>query len=69
MAQKICKPPSRLDKLGVKAGSLVSLEGSSKTFRPGASRSKAEVIAGKTKRDLIFLPWNMKASWLRFENR
>jgi len=54
-AHKILNPPSRLDKLGVKAGLLVSLEG---TFESGFSREvralKAELVAGRTRRDLIF---------------
>ena len=55
-AQKIRKPPSRLDKLGVKAGLQVSLEGTfENSFVREVRARKAEVIAGKTKRDLIFL--------------
>jgi hypothetical protein len=55
-AQKIRNPPSRLDKLGVKAGLPVSLEGIfENNFVREVRARKAEVIAGKTKRDLIFL--------------
>jgi hypothetical protein len=55
-AQKIRKPPSRLDKLGVKAGLQVSLEGIfENSFVRELRVRKAEVVAGRTKRDLIFL--------------
>jgi hypothetical protein len=55
-AQKIRKPPSRQEKLGVKAGLQVSLEGIfENSFVREVRARKAQVIAGKTKRDLIFL--------------
>jgi hypothetical protein len=55
-AQKIRNPPSRLDKLGVKTGLQVSLEGPfENSFVCEVRARKAAVVAGKTKRDLIFL--------------
>jgi hypothetical protein len=55
-AHKILNPPSRLDKLGVKPGLLVSLEGTFETgFAQEVRAHNAEVVTGRTKRDLIFL--------------
>lgn len=54
-AHKILNPPSRLDKLGVKEGLLVSLEGTFEvSFLREVRARKAELAEGKTKRDLVF---------------
>jgi len=55
-ARKILNPKSRLEKLGVKAGLQVSLEGAfENTFAPELRARKAKLVAGRSKRDLIFL--------------
>jgi hypothetical protein len=55
-AQKILRPPSRLDKLGVRAGVEVSLEGTFETsFVREVRARKAGIVAGTARRDLIFL--------------
>jgi hypothetical protein len=55
-AYKILNPPSRLDKLGIKAGLQVSLEGTfENSFAREVRASKAKLVAGRTERDLIFL--------------
>src|SRR5713226_5909640 len=54
-AHKILNPPSRLDKLGVKEGSIVALEGIfEEAFLREVRMRKAELVEGKTKRDLVF---------------
>ena len=55
-ARKILNPLSRLDKLGVKEGSLVSLVGIlEKAFLEEVQARKADLGNMKAKRDLVFL--------------
>lgn len=55
-AEKILHPPSRMDKLGVMANMQVSLEGIFENgFAEDVRARKAEVVAGKSKRDIIFV--------------
>ena len=54
-ARKILNPPARLEKLGVKEGSLVSLVGIlEETFLDELRTRKAELGSTKAKRDLVF---------------
>jgi hypothetical protein len=53
-AGKILHPPSRLDKLGIKAGTAVRLTGEfDEDFREELSRQKAAVTAGKGRVDVV----------------
>ena len=55
-AHKILNPPSRLDKLGVKEGSLVTVVGAlEKAFLREMQARKAELGIPLSKRDLVFL--------------
>jgi len=63
-AQKILHPPSRLDKLGVKAGVPVRLEGTFEAGFAGELKAAGAVAAGKMA-DLIFLAASRTADLAR----
>jgi hypothetical protein len=66
MGPEDTKASAPLEKLGVKAGLQVSLEGIfENSFVREVRARKAEVIAGKTKRDLIFLAVEHQAELAR----
>jgi hypothetical protein len=55
-ARKILRPPSRLDKLGVRPGMVVTLSGEFEADFVGELReAKADVVAGGSQPDLLFL--------------